>query len=200
MTEGISGPGRDVLTPVIAFFCTGPVDMDRVHYCERFIELVIDLEVRREVIFSIYIMFLSLKCVSLICFYSELNECFQFFLFLSNTWNFQSVYNAYSKWRFVWTLIQNISANIKTECFMDATFFCKDTVPHKVAAPASCAHLLLRAAELNRFHLTVCWHAGLAVPGSGFLPASWASPEMSFVLQHYPFTKPRLLEIYTSPL
>lgn len=81
---------------------------------------------------------------------------------------------------------------------MDAAVLCRDTVPHKVAAPAACAHLLLRAAELNRFHLAVCWQAGLAVPGSGFSLASWASPEMSFVLQHYPFTKPRLLEIYTS--
>lgn len=53
-------------------------------------------------------------------------------------------------------LSQNTSVNVKTKCFMDATFLCKDTVPHKVAVPAACAHLLLRAAELNRFHLAVC--------------------------------------------
>lgn len=39
---------------------------------------------------------------------------------------------------------------------MDTTFLCKDTVLHKVAAPAASAHLLLRGAELNRFHLAVC--------------------------------------------
>lgn len=39
---------------------------------------------------------------------------------------------------------------------MDAAFLCKDTVPHKVAAPAACAYLLLQAAELSRFHLAVC--------------------------------------------
>ena len=38
---------------------------------------------------------------------------------------------------------------------MDAAYLCKDTVPHTVAATV-CAHLLLRAAELNRFYLAVC--------------------------------------------
>lgn len=69
-------------------------------------------------------------------------------------------------------LIKYISVKIKTEGFMDATFLCRDSVPHRVAAPAACAHLLLQAAELNRFHLAVCWQAGLAVPGSGFSLAS----------------------------
>lgn len=31
-------------------FSTGPVPMDQVHYCERFIELMIDLEVKHNLL------------------------------------------------------------------------------------------------------------------------------------------------------
>lgn len=45
---------------------SGPVSMDKVHYCERFIELLIDLEVRHkhQVLFFVFLCFKMIKRLS----------------------------------------------------------------------------------------------------------------------------------------